>query len=78
MKRGKRVLQDERETWAYRVPKESKVRHFVMLQTAMVVGSCLLGVVTQSLKPVKLLSYVQQDPTVPNIVGPFALSLTCG
>ena len=42
MKRGKRVLQDERETWAYRVPKESKVRHFVMLQTVIVVRRALL------------------------------------
>ena len=41
VKRGNRVLQDERETWAYRVPKESKVRHFVMLQTTMVVGRAL-------------------------------------
>ena len=41
VKRGKRVLQDERETWVNRVPKESKVRHFVMLQTAMVVGRAL-------------------------------------
>ena len=149
MKRGKRVLQDERETWAYRVPKESKVRHFVMLQTAMVVrrallmNDCLsinnwtvhsplllrdivenkhfialrvaimvsnvpsleprangrnvvgcyklyplehhvacccllLGVVTQSSKPVTLLSYMQTDPTAVNMIGPFARSLARG
>ena len=30
MNRGNRVLQDERETWVNRVPKESRVRYFVM------------------------------------------------
>ena len=38
----------------------------------------LLGVVTQSSKPVTLLSYMQTDPTAVNTIGPFARSLARG
>ena len=53
------------------------VRCYKLCPSAHPVACCclLLVVVTQSLKPVTLLSYVQTDPTAPNIVGPTILGV---
>ena len=51
----------------------------VMFHVASVCKPCcciLSGIVAQSLKPVKLLSYVETDATTPNIFGPTTAAKT--